>query len=471
MVTHHGGEQARQEIARHLNKVLVKLVQDFPDDPKAVEMAIVTMDHATEAVVGNEDPPSPAFVKEVDVQSVLAVIVTALRKPTVSHVLVTHALNLIVCAPQHCPAQCKAVRGLTTLIAAFLRSDNISIRTIALRGILRLPIAECEPDAMHFDPQHLIAAATAGPPAHLRQILLDYGPDRSDVNVMLESMAAYTKAIMRAMQDRDMYALGKKLEDLTQRAEYVIAEGGWQSADGHVFTPDRLGDVPFTRWTDALPLCSKALRAKGRKEDLDGADILDMKFLLLRQRLPEAIAHGLAAIKRNPRLAYAYYIISMGADVEEGLRAVKKGLKCPKVTPFIRNQMLWRATSHAAQRGLRILQEAMEGDMEARAEGTAFLMSAWEDTKTFVSEAPPDSRHMLDMVGWYVLLTIIIRGPELSEDLRELDVSFIFDRMAWALTCRLSSPRAGRSRRRWTSCTSSATRSSAHNSTSRASWR
>ena len=86
MVTHHGGEQARQEIARHLNKVLVKLVQDFPDDPKAVEMAIVTMDHATEAVVGNEDPPSPAFVKEVDVQSVLAVIVTALRKPTVSHV-------------------------------------------------------------------------------------------------------------------------------------------------------------------------------------------------------------------------------------------------------------------------------------------------------------------------------------------------------------------------------------------------
>ncbi|RPD56410.1 hypothetical protein L226DRAFT_554441 [Lentinus tigrinus ALCF2SS1-7] len=421
MITHHGGEQARQEIAHQLNKTLVKLVQDFPDDPKVAELAIVTMDHATEAVIGSEHPPPLALVKEIDVQSVLAATVTALRKPTVSHAMVTHALNLLVCAPQNCPTQCKAVRGLTSLIAAFLRSNNVSIRATALAGILRLPISECEPDTMHFDPQRLMVAASTRPPAHLREILLDYGSERSDINVMVEAMSVYTEAIMRAMRDRDMYALGKKLEDLTQRAEYVIAEGGWQDAGGRVFAPDQLGDVPFTRWTDALPLCVKALRAKGSKEDLDGADILEMKFLILRRRLPEARTVGFAAIKRNPRLAYAYYVISMGADVEEGLRAVKKGLKCPKITPFVRNQMLWRATSHAAQRGLTILQEARDGNMEARAEGTAFLMSAWEDTKTFISEAPPDTRHMLDVVGWYVLLTVLIRGPELSEDLHELD--------------------------------------------------
>ncbi|KAI0685722.1 hypothetical protein C8T65DRAFT_678749 [Cerioporus squamosus] len=370
MVTHHGDR-------RQLNKTLVKLVQDFPDDPKAVELAIVTMDHATEAVIGNE---------EIDVQSVLAATVVALRKPTVSHTLITHSLNLLVCAPQHCPTQSKAVPGLTAVIAVFLRSRNINVRAIALGGLLRLPIAECEQDAM--------------------QILIDYGSERSDFNVMLEAMAVYTKVIMRAMQDRDMYALGKKLEDLTQRAEYVIAEGGWQSANGRVFGAQELGNAPFTRWTDALPLCAKALRAKGSKEDLDAADILEMKFFIIRQRLPEAIALGYAAINRNPRLAYAYCIVSMGADVEDGLRAVKKGLKCPKITPFVRNQMLWRAT---------------EDDMAARAEGTAFLMSAWEDAKTFISEAPPDTRHMLGMIGWYVLLTVLIRGPELSEDLRELD--------------------------------------------------
>ncbi|KAI0685122.1 hypothetical protein C8T65DRAFT_680389 [Cerioporus squamosus] len=363
MVTHHGDR-------RQLNKTLVKLVQDFPDDPKAVELAIVTMDHATEAVIGNE---------EIDVQSVLAATVVALRKPTVSHTLITHSLNLLVCAPQHC---------LTAVIAVFLRSRNINVRAIALGGLLRLPIAECEQDAMYFDPNRLMTAAAAGPPAHLRQILIDYGSERH---------GRLHQVIMRAMQGRDMYALGKKLEDLTQRAEYC---------NGRVFGAQELGNAPFTRWTDALPLCAKALRAKGSKEDLDAADILEMKFFIIRQRLPEAIALGYAAINRNPRLAYAYCIVSMGADVEDGLRAVKKGLKCPKITPFVRNQMLWRAT---------------EDDMAARAEGTAFLMSAWEDAKTFISEAPPDTRHMLGMIGWYVLLTVLIRGPELSEDLRELD--------------------------------------------------
>ncbi len=423
MVTHHGGEQSRVQIARQLNKTLVKLVQDLPDDPKAVELAISTMDHATEAVIANEDPPSVVLVKEIDVQSVLAVTVAALRKPTVSYTLVSHALNLLASAPQHCPAMCKAIPGLTALTAAFLRSKKINIRATAMGGLLRLPIAECEQDAMHFDPNGLMAAAAAGPPDHLLDIAVDYGVDRLDLHVMLKAMGVYTDAISRAMQDRDMYALGKKLVDLTQRAEYVIAEGGWQSADGRVFGAAELGNAPFTRWTDALPLCANALRAKGGKDDLDAADILDMKFLIIRQRLPEAIALGNAAIKRNPRLAYAYYIISMGANVEEGLRAVKKGLKCQKITPFVRNQLLWRATCHAGLRGMEILQQAREGDMAARAEGTAFLMSAWEDAKTFISEAPPDTRHMLGMIGWYVLLTILIRGPELSEELRELDVS------------------------------------------------
>ncbi|RDX49823.1 hypothetical protein OH76DRAFT_1482910 [Lentinus brumalis] len=421
MVTHHGGEQSRVQIARQLNRTLVKLVEDLPDDPKAVELAISTMDHATEAVIANEDPPSLVLVKEIDVQSVLTVTVAALRKPTISYTLVSHALNLLASAAQHCPAMCKAVPGLTALTAAFLRSKNINIRATAMGGLLRLPIAECEQDAMHFDFNGLMVAAAAGPPDHLLDIAVDYGMDRLDLHVMLKAVGAYTDAISRAMQDRDMYALGKKLVDLTQRAEYVIAEGGWQGADGRVFGSAELGNAPFTRWTDALPLCAKALRAKGGKDDLDAADILDMKFLIIRQRLPEAIALGIAAIKRNPRLAYAYYIISMGTNVEEGLCAVKKGLKCQKITPFVRNQLLWRATCHAGLRGMEILQQAREGDMAARAEGTAFLMSAWEDAKTFISEAPPDTRHMLGMIGWYVLLTILIRGPELSEELHELD--------------------------------------------------
>ena len=73
--------------------------------------------------------------------------------------------------------------------------------------------------------------------------------------------------------------------------------------------------------------------------------------------------------------------------------------------------------------GSRVFQDARDEDAQARAEGAAFLVSAWEDANTFIAEAPPDTRHMLGMLGWYVLLTVVVRGPELSADLRELDVS------------------------------------------------
>ena len=43
----------------------------------------------------------------------------------------------------------------------------------------------------------------------------------------------------------------------------------------------------------------------------------------------------------------------------------------------------------------------------------------------FISEAPPDSRRMTNMLSWYILLTIAIRWPELSIDLRDLDVSVL----------------------------------------------
>jgi len=54
-------------------------------------------------------------------------------------------------------------------------------------------------------------------------------------------------------------------------------------------------------------------------------------------------------------------------------------------------------------------------------EGTAFLMSALEDAKRFMQEAPPDNRHMKNVLYWYILLSLLIKET-VSPDLRELDV-------------------------------------------------
>ncbi|PIL28173.1 hypothetical protein GSI_09710 [Ganoderma sinense ZZ0214-1] len=419
MVTHHGGLEARQAIARR-NRTLVKAIHDHPDDPKVAELAIITMDHATEAFIACEHKPRVADLKDIVIQPVLQTTVDVFRRPFISHELFTHGFGLLCAATQHCPKECRAVPGLSNLLAAFLRSNNINMRATAMGGIIRFPISECEPDAQQFDPARMMAAVARGPPEHLLDVLYGYGFDKSEAFVSAAVTADYQKAMMQAAQDRDLYALGKKLAAIILRTEFSVSEGGYQTADGQLMS---IPGLPFTRWTDALPLCAAALRqhANGNPEDLDVADVVELKFLNMRQRIPEALALARLAQRRNPRLAYAYYIESMGADAAVGLRAVKKGLRCPGLTPFLRCQMLWRATGHAAREGLRILEEAMDEDAQARAEGAAFLVSAWEDAKTFIAEAPPDTRHMLGMLGWYVLLTVVVRGPELSADLRELE--------------------------------------------------
>ncbi|OSD08264.1 hypothetical protein PYCCODRAFT_1379740 [Trametes coccinea BRFM310] len=423
VVTHHGGLLARQEIARY-SDVLVKAMQDHPDDPLVAELAVVTIAHATESVVVCELTPDPGLVRAAAIRPVIEATLAALRRPTYSHAMHTHALTLLAAPTQHCPRECTAVPSLLNFLAAMTRSQNISFRAVAFTGILRLPIAESEFEQWQFDPVRFLTNHRRGTPQHLSDILMDYGLMESEATLTIISTSDYQKAMVQALQDRDMYALGVKLVELIQRNEFSIAEGGFQMegpGGSWSFANGADTGLPFNRWTDALPLCAKALRAKNTPTDLDGADIVEMKFYMARGRLSDAIALGHAALRRNRDLAYAYYIVSMGAEVEEGLRAVKKGLKCKRISPFVRYQMLWRAVGHAAQRGLAILTDAEEGDLQARAEGTAFLMSAWEDAKAYISEAPPDGRHMLAVLSWYALLTILIRGPELSEELRELD--------------------------------------------------
>ncbi|KAG6807039.1 hypothetical protein H0H87_001950 [Tephrocybe sp. NHM501043] len=78
-------------------------------------------------------------------------------------------------------------------------------------------------------------------------------------------------------------------------------------------------------WIDALPPCARAIRTRaiGKGEDL--ADSLDIKFYIMKQRIPDAVELARKGLKRNLGQAYFYYAITLSADHTEGLRAAKKG--------------------------------------------------------------------------------------------------------------------------------------------------
>ena len=63
-----------------------------------------------------------------------------------------------------------------------------------------------------------------------------------------------------------------------------------------------------------------------------------------------------------------------------------------------------------------------EGDK--RELGLAALRMARKNALTFMAEAPPDSTDMREILNWYILDTIALRGPELSEDLAAFQVRF-----------------------------------------------
>ncbi|KAF8180415.1 hypothetical protein BJ912DRAFT_632089 [Pholiota molesta] len=157
-----------------------------------------------------------------------------------------------------------------------------------------------------------------------------------------------------------------------------------------------------------------------REEDL--ADILDIKYAVMKQRIPDAVSLAKKGIQRNPDQAYFYYAITLSADTVQGLRAAKQGLKCKTTTPFVKYQMMQRAVQHAGEMGMRLLQEMPEVGDKKWEEGIAFLYSALDDANAYMAEAPPDNRHMKNVGYWHVLLTILL-ADNLSPDLHELKPS------------------------------------------------
>ncbi|KZT70478.1 hypothetical protein DAEQUDRAFT_667559 [Daedalea quercina L-15889] len=423
-VTHHGGVAARQEIARQ-TPVLLRLLEEFPDDEKVAELVIVVMSHAIGAVVGRDDKPDTKLLEAIDIRAVLKFTTDNLRKPDASVFLINHGLGLLTSSTLHCYKECKALPPLMTFLVACLRSNEITTRCSALAGLIRLNFAESEPDHGFWDPRKMMEAVQRRFPDDLTDVMMDYGFERCDLTLTLRSSADFQEAMQACLGDRDMYKLGKKIAELITRTEFSVANGVYQAVNERTGRMEVFDvGLPFTQWTDALPHCAQAVRARGNKEDLDDADILEMKSFIIRQRIPDAIKIANKALERNPQLAYAYYATGLGANSENGLRAVKKGLKAKQITPFVRNYMLWRAVEHAGNLGVNRLQEATAGDRNYN-EGLAFLMSSCEDAKRFMEEAPPDSRNMGTVLNWYIICSIATRGPELSPGLRELDVSLL----------------------------------------------
>ena len=422
-ITHHGGSKIRTEIAKHGNAI-AKLITDLPDDEKLTDLGIAVLAHSISAAVeGDEKPANAKVLKSIDMVDILRSTLEAVKRPhSRPRHMIDHAIELVVMSSMHAASAFKAYPSAIGFLVAGMRSKDWVTRCSCLGGLIRLYRLEAEDDQRNLDPNRFMAAVQRGVPSNLSNIVMDYGQYRCEMYLTLSCTSEFQAAMLDCMGTFDLYALGLKQAELILKTEFSIADGMFETEDpktGRRYVDDF--GLPFKMWSDSLPHCARAIRNKKNPREEDMADILDIKYAIMKQRIPDAVSLAKKAIQRNPNHAYFYYAITLAADSVQGLRAAKKGLKCKTTTPFVKYQLMQRAVQHAGDMGHRLLQEMPEAGERRWEEGIAFLMSALDDAKAYIEGAPPDNRHMKNVGYWYVLLTILLE-ENLSPDLKELKV-------------------------------------------------
>ncbi|KAI1782472.1 hypothetical protein LXA43DRAFT_905673 [Ganoderma leucocontextum] len=419
-----GSTISRELASQH--RVLSDLINVHSHDPRAIEVAVSILAHATTSALDAFRLPNSPIPQEILFRPTHAFVISALRNPANHRLsLLTHALQLLISPIERFPEECQRVRSLRSLLVSFLRSKDIGTRALALVGIFNLSRVGLEPDRQSV-PLGSLGNALRGtipqPQAFAdvpREEFLRSLSNSHAVNLYGASMK-YLSAMAKAAHDHDFYTLGHTLSKLFQ-ASLSSIRGRWREFEEEVGVPSSSAS-PFTLCSDTLPECARALREKGAPSDLAAADVIEMKFLIMRDRLAEAIVYATEVLERAPRMAFAYYVISLGTHVEDSLGAAKEGLRCPDVTPFLREHLLWRSIDLATRKALTIMvQTTTEGEVSSRRqESLSLLLSAMEDAETFVQDMPCDTPLLLTVLGWIVLLTVVLRGHQLGANLREL---------------------------------------------------
>lgn len=402
---------------------IIKVLKDYPDDLHAAEFAISSLAHAVTASIDEPQRPAAKYIKALELPTLLPLVLDFVAKPGASLQLLHHALEFCGHLTQHCTQECLAHPAVIDFLIASIRSPDLHSRFYALGAVIRLHKSPSDPEILFNDPSTLMTAMERGLPEHLAQLITGYGITRCESTLTLRSVAEYQRAMIECVRHRDLYKLGIVLAGLIPRNEFSINEGGFQAVNPETGRSEFVSaGLPFIMWADALPLCAKEIRQRRRSGEEDLADMLDLKFFVIRSRIPEAIALAKKSIERNPKFPYFYYIMTLGSDLEEGLRYAKKGLKIKNATMFVHYMLLSRSVEIAGNLAICRIQESTIGDRKWD-EGQALLSSALDDAKTYLAEAPPDTRHRKSVLYWFLALTLADKGPELSTDLRELKVS------------------------------------------------
>ncbi|KZS94174.1 hypothetical protein SISNIDRAFT_453899 [Sistotremastrum niveocremeum HHB9708] len=419
MITHQGGREMKNEIAINYTPILVQVLEDPKEneDDEDLESCISILSHTLTAIffvdVHELEGGSLETTRRFQVTKILRLLLRRIRAKglEMSWTELTHAVSLIISIPYHAREAYSQNPEAANLIVACLRSKSLSFRCQGMVGLYR-HVAQLDLETEELDISPLVIKRANGQsiPRSIRDALTSYGFERCEIRSMMLVEGATEEANAQYYRDHDLAKLGRALAKHILTAEVTLPTGCCCNHGHH-----KHDQVPFSYSVTKLTDCARALR---EQDDPDTADILELQYYVLKHNSDALDRVGQAAIARNPSVAFFYYAMMMKND-SQVVHWAKKGLNCKVIAPYLRWAFLFHGARHAQEIAVSALsKDYMEGPDWDR--GVAYLNSAYEDFKAFIEGAPPDSKRMLSALNRFTLLSIIMKGPELSTDLREI---------------------------------------------------
>jgi hypothetical protein len=192
--------------------------------------------------------------------------------------------------------------SLVALLLASFRSNNLGMRAKAFVVLLGLCDPYAEEDRRHSPIALAFIALSDRQNMPPRVYPMDALQVDSETQRAFSAFINLVDAMRKVVRDKDLQSLGSTCYDLIMDTGDAIVDGNFREtpAGAEPLVPEgEQHGLAFDDWADALPYCAKALRVRGTPTDLDIADVLDLKNLLLDHDVVQA--HRLAdlAIRRN----------------------------------------------------------------------------------------------------------------------------------------------------------------------------
>lgn len=463
-IVHHASQPVLTDIAHRTTRTLLLLLRSDAEPTRNHELCTVILTHAIAPAASLDTLRTDG----IDFSSLIHALSRAARRPTATRTMHTHLMGFLRATASRLHFNIAADPSTVYFLVAHFPSTNFATRGDALLALHDFHAAGAEHERSSWDPNAYYNAAVKAqtdlPEDILEQLEAHSGGlSQNDIFVNTRATDEFQAAMTDVLEDKDMYALAKRLYPLVLATESSVPQGAFRDGQGELISTEVLG-LPFSTFVDSLQHAAFAIRARGIPNEGLAADTLEVKHSLLIR--DNATVHRICRerIESDPQAAFFYYALVLSATTTnadgetrrmpttERLKLAKRGLMCDSATPYVRLGLHKVAAECAYKIGMDRLRTAagppmgpvstthrgseLDSDddeelsprkiMQLYTEAVVFLHSALDDAKAYTKTAPLDYRLHKNVLLLQTVLTIVLEG----EGVRDLEVRICWFRIA-----------------------------------------